>query len=113
MIDGLTTKLTVCAFGAVLAVMLGPAAVGRADAKDDEFTNFLATHGINLGTSSHTADIAREMCQQMEDGYTQGEEEQELEGGAISKLSPDQAVFFVGAATAAYCPKKVSKPAGG
>jgi hypothetical protein len=109
MIDGLTTKITACTFGALLAVMLGPAAVAHADAKDDEFTNFLTTHGINVGTASQTGNIARELCNELDAGNSQADEEDQLTGPA-PKLSQEQAAFFVGAATAAYCPSHTSGP---
>ncbi len=90
------------AFGVLAAVLLWPAAVAHADEKDVDFTNFLAMHGIHLGTASQTGNMARTMCQDLDAGYTQSDEVKEL---TEHQLSQAQAEFFVGAATAEYCPK--------
>ncbi len=95
-----------CAFGAVVAVMLVPAGVARADQTDQDFTNFLSSHGINLGTTGQTVNMARVMCQDLGAGYTQKDEIDQLTGA--HRLSQSQAEMFVGAATADYCPGKHS-----
>ncbi len=104
------TKISACAFGALLAVMWVPApAVAHAD--DTDFMNYLASHGINLGSQSQTVNMARVMCQDLEAGYTQKDEIDQLTGS--HKLTQAQAEAFIGAATAEYCPGKHSpnKPA--
>jgi len=100
----MTKKMFACAFGAALAVMLAPVGVASADSTDTEFANYLQSHGINLGSASHTADLARTMCKDLDGGNTQKDEVEELTG--THKLTQDQAELFVGAATADYCPDK-------
>ncbi len=95
-----------CAFGAVLAVVLVPAGVARADQTDQDFTNFLNAHGINLGNTDQTVNMARVMCQDLNAGYTQKDEIDQLTGA--HRLNEGQAEMFVGAATADYCPGKHS-----
>jgi uncharacterized membrane protein len=109
----MTKKMFTCAFGAALAVMLAPVGVASADDTDTDFANYLQSHGINLGSSSHAAAIARTMCQDLENGNAQKDEVEELTN--THKLTQDQAELFVGAATADYCPAKhpPSKPGGG
>jgi Protein of unknown function (DUF732) len=100
----MTKKMYACAFGTALAVMLAPLGVASADNTDTEFASYLQSHGINLGSASHAADLARTMCQDLEGGNTQKDEVQELTGS--HKLTQDQAELFIGAATADYCPGK-------
>jgi hypothetical protein len=100
----MTKKMYACAFGAALALMLAPAGVASADGTDAEFANYLQSHGINVGSTSHAADLARTMCTDLEGGNTQKDEVAELTGS--HKLTQDQAELFVGAATADYCPAK-------
>jgi hypothetical protein len=104
-------KISACAFGALLAVMWVPASVAHAD--DTEFMNYLASHGINLGTPAQTVNMAHVMCQDLEAGYSQKDEIDQLTGS--HKLTQQQAETFIGAATAEYCPGKhpPSKPSGG
>jgi hypothetical protein len=103
-IDGrMTKKISACMFGALLAVFLVPAGA-RADTTDAEFTQYLEAHGIHLGTPSQTAGMARTMCQDLENGYTQKDEVTQLTDA--QKLSQAQAEIFIGAATADYCPNK-------
>ncbi len=98
--------MSACAFGAVLAVMLVPTGVARADQTDQDFTNFLSSHGINLGNTDQTVNMARVMCQDLNAGYTQKDEIDQLTGA--HRLNEGQAELFVGAATADYCPGKHS-----
>ena len=98
------TKIAACAFGTLLAVMFLPAGVATAD--DAEFTNYLAAHGIHLGTPAQTVNMARTMCQDLEAGYSQKDEIDQLTGS--HKLTQQQAEMFIGAATAEYCPGKHS-----
>jgi hypothetical protein len=98
----MTKKLCACTFGALLVVMLVPAAVASADQSDADFTNYLDSHGIHLGTASQTVNMARVMCQDLDVGYTQSDEVDQLTGA--HRLSQPQAQLFVGAATAEYCP---------
>jgi alcohol dehydrogenase class IV len=109
----MTKKMFACAYGAALAVMLAPVGAASADSTDTEFANYLQAHGINLGSASHAADLARTMCQDLENGNAQKDEVDELTN--THKLTQDQAEIFVGAATADYCPAKhpPSKPAAG
>ncbi|MCV7091784.1 DUF732 domain-containing protein [Mycobacterium interjectum] len=106
-------KISACAFGALLAVMSLPAAVAHADQTDQDFADYLAGHGINLGSPAQAVNMAHVMCQDLEAGYTQKDEIDQLTGS--HKLSQTQAETFIGAATADYCPGKHSpnKPAGG
>ena len=90
--------------------MLVPTAVAHADNKDTEFTNFLVAHGIHLGTPAQTGNMARVMCQDLESGLTQADEVKQMTDHNVNQA---QAEFFVGAATAAYCPHHRSAPPGG
>ncbi|OBG29851.1 DUF732 domain-containing protein [Mycobacterium sp. E3198] len=103
---GAKKKLPVCAFGALVAVLLVPAGVAHADQTDQDFTNFLSSHGINLGNTDQTVNMARVMCQDLNAGYTQKDEIDQLTGA--HRLNQSQAEMFVGAATADYCPGKHS-----
>jgi hypothetical protein len=106
----LTKKISACAFGALLAVMVVPSTVARADQTDQDFTNFLQTHGVNLGSTALDVKAAQVMCKDLDAGYTEKDEVDQLTGA--KRLNPGQAQLFVGAATADYCPQHhpVSKP---
>jgi Protein of unknown function (DUF732) len=101
-------KISACLFGAALAVMLVPGTVAQADPapdqSDQEFTQFVQSHGVNLGGVSQTGNIARTLCSDLNNGYSQKDEVTQLTDS--SKLNQQQAEFFVGAATANYCPNK-------
>jgi hypothetical protein len=86
--------------------------VARADTVDDEFVQYLESHGIHLGSPSQVVNMGRTMCQDLAAGYSQKDEVDQLTGKG--KLSQAQAEKFIGAATAAYCPDKhpASKPGG-
>lgn len=86
---------------ALFAAML-PTAVARADTADADFNNYLGAHGIHLGTPAQTVNMARVMCQDLDAGYTQRDEVDQLTGA--HRLNQQQAQLFVGAATAEYCP---------
>ncbi|ORW64146.1 DUF732 domain-containing protein [Mycobacterium saskatchewanense] len=98
------------AFSTLAAAMFLTAALAHADDRDADFTNYLAEHGIHLGTASQTGNMARTMCQDLEAGYNQSDEVKQL---TEHQLSQAQAEFFVGAATAEYCPKYHSPGRGG
>lgn len=104
-------KISAYAFGTLLAVLSVPTAVAHADQTDQEFTNYLTSHGISLGPAQ-AVNMARVMCQDLEAGYSQKDEVDQLTGA--DKLSQAQAETFIGAATADYCPGKHSgiKPSG-
>lgn len=104
-------KIGVCAVGALLAATLVPGGVARAD--DADFASYLQSHGINLGSTAQEVNMARVMCQDLDAGYTQKDEVDQLTGS--HKLTQTQAETFIGAATADYCPGKhsPSKPSGG
>jgi uncharacterized protein DUF732 len=106
----MTKKISACAFGVLLAVMVVPSTVARADQTDQDFTNFLQAHGVDLGSTDQTVKMARVMCQDLNAGYTQKDEIDQLTGA--HRLNQAQAEVFVGAATADYCPGKhtPSKP---
>jgi Protein of unknown function (DUF732) len=108
----MTKKISACTFGVLLAMMLAPGVVARADVNDDDFTNYLASHGINLGSPSQTVNMAKVMCQDLGSGYSQKDEIDQLTGS--HKLTQQQAETFIGAATADYCPDKhaPNKPGG-
>lgn len=78
-----------------------PAGIAHADQKDDDFTNLLAAHGIHLGTPSKTGLMAKVVCKDLESGLTQADEVKQMTDHQVSQA---QAEFFVGAATADYCP---------
>jgi hypothetical protein len=109
----MTTKIAACAFGALLAVMVLPASVARADQTDQDFTSFLQTHGVQLGTAAQTVNMAHMMCKDLDSGYTQKDEVDQLTGA--HRLSEGQAELFIGAATADYCPQHHAgaRPSGG
>jgi hypothetical protein len=100
---GMTTGIIVCAFGALLAVGQAPAGLARADQTDQDFTSFLQSHGVNLGTTAQTVNMARVMCKDLDAGYTEKDEVDQLTGA--KRLNEGQAQLFVGAATADYCPQ--------
>jgi hypothetical protein len=104
-------KISAYVFGALLAVMWVPTAVAHADQTDQDFINYLTSHGINLGPDQAVT-MAHVMCQDLAAGYSQKDEVDQLTGA--DRLSQGQAETFIGAATADYCPGKHSgaKPAG-
>ena len=102
--DEMTKKICAGAFGALLAVMVLPGGVARAD--DADFTNYLSQHGISLGSTAAEVNMAHVMCQDLEQGYSQQDEIDQLTGS--HKLTQQQAEMFIGAATAEYCPGKHS-----
>jgi hypothetical protein len=99
----LTTKIAGWTFGALLAVMLGPTGVAWADQTDQDFTTFLQSHGVSLGSPATTVKAARVMCQDLDAGYSEKDEVDQLTGA--HRLNQGQAQMFVGAATADYCPQ--------
>ncbi|WP_231994007.1 DUF732 domain-containing protein [Mycobacterium sp. 852002-50816_SCH5313054-b] len=107
MVEKMTKKMCECVLGAVMALMVAPAAVAGADNdnKDAEFTNYLASNGIHLGTASQTGTMGRTMCQDLAAGYTQDDEVDQLK----LRMDQAQAKLFVLAATAEYCPEKHKK----
>jgi hypothetical protein len=98
----MTKKICQGLLGALLALMLVPAAGASADNKDAEFARYLESDGIHLGTPAQTAAMGRTMCQDLDAGYTQNDEVTQL----TQRISQDQAKLFVLAATAEYCPEK-------
>jgi hypothetical protein len=102
--DEMTKKICAGAFGALLAVMLVPGGAARAD--DGDFTSYLSSHGISLGSPGQEVNMARTMCQDLDAGYSQKDEVDQLTG--THKLTQQQAETFIGAATAEYCPGKHS-----
>ena len=76
----MTKKISTCAFGALVAVALVPTGVARADQTDQDFTNFLQSHGVNLGTTAQTVNMARVMCKDLDAGYTEKDEVDQLTG---------------------------------
>ena len=100
----MTKKLSTCAFGALLALIVMPAGAAHADSTDADFINYLGSHGIHLGTASQTVNMAHAMCQDLNAGYTARDEVDQLLGA--QRLTPAQAQVFIGAATADYCPDK-------
>jgi len=100
----MTKKLSTCAFGALLSLMVMPVAAAHADSTDADFINYLGSQGIHLGTASQTVNMAHAMCQDLTAGYTSRDEVDQLLGA--QRLNPAQAQLFVGAATADYCPDK-------
>lgn len=96
--------------GALLAALLIPAGVAHADQTDQDFTTFLQSHGVSLGSPAMTLKAAHAMCQDLDAGYTEKDEVDQLTGA--DRMSQPQAQMFVGAATADYCPEHhpASKP---
>src|SRR5262249_4863094 len=103
-------KMSACTFGALLAVMLAPTAVAHADQTDQDFTNYLQAHGVSLGSPAVTVKAAHVMCQDIDAGYTEKDEIDQITGA--HRLNQGQAQMFVAAATADYCPSHhpASKP---
>jgi hypothetical protein len=108
----MTKNFFTCVFGVLVAAMLVPSAVARADIRDTEFVQYLESHGIHLPSASLAVNMAHTMCQDLEEGHSQKEEVDELTGE--DKLTLTQAETFIGAATAEYCPDKhrSAKPTG-
>jgi len=107
---GMTRNASACAFGALLAVVLVPTAVANADQTDQDFNSYLQSHGVNLGSADQTVNMAHVMCKDLDAGYTEKDEVDQLTGA--HRLNQGQAQLFVGAATADYCPQHhpASKP---
>ncbi len=108
----MTKKISAYMFGVLLAAVLVPSAAARADTTDTDFVQYLESHGIHLGSTSQTVNMAHTMCQDLEAGYSQKDEVDQLTGSA--NLTQAQAEAFIGAATADYCPDKHAnnKPGG-
>jgi Protein of unknown function (DUF732) len=106
-------KISAWAFGALLAFMWLPAAVAHADQTDQDFSEYLASHGISFGSPAQAVNMAHTMCTDLEQGYSQKDEVDQLTGS--HRLTQAQAETFIGAATADYCPGKhpENKPSGG
>jgi len=79
--------MSACTFGVLLAVMLAPAAVARADQTDQDFNNFVQSHGVNLGTPAFNVKAAHTMCQDLDAGYTEGRGKPNR-GSASTELGP-------------------------
>jgi Protein of unknown function (DUF732) len=107
---GVARKVYACAFGALAAVLLAPSTVARADQTDEDFTTYLQAHGVNLGSPAMDVKAAQVMCKDLDVGYTEKDEVDQLTGA--KRMSQGQAQLFVGAATADYCPQHhpASKP---
>jgi Protein of unknown function (DUF732) len=107
---GMARKVSAWASGAVAAAMLVPTAVAHADQTDQDFTNYLQAHGVDLGSPALDVKAAQVMCQDLNAGYNQKDEIDQLTGS--HRLNEKQAQMFVAAATADYCPAKhpESKP---
>ncbi|BBZ46714.1 DUF732 domain-containing protein [Mycobacterium parmense] len=107
----ITKKTSVIALGALLTALVVPTAVASADSTDADFSNYLNSAGIHLGTTAQTAKMAQVMCQDLDAGFTQNDEITQFTGS--HRLDKDQAQLFVGAATAEYCPShhNSNKPA--
>jgi Protein of unknown function (DUF732) len=107
---GMARKVSAWALGAVAVVMMVPTAVAHADQTDQDFTNYLQAHGVDLGGPALDVKAARVMCQDLNAGYSQKDEIDQLTGS--HRLNENQAQMFVAAATADYCPAKhpPSKP---
>ena len=105
-------KICACTFGLLLAVAMAPGGVARADQTDQDFNNFVQSHGVNLGTPAFNVKAAHMMCQDLDAGYTERDEVSQIAGA--HRLSWDQAQTFVSAATADYCPQHhpANKPIG-
>jgi hypothetical protein len=103
-------KVSACTFGVLLAVVLAPVGVARADQTDQDFTNFLQSHGVHLGTQAFSVKAAHTLCQDLDAGYTERDEVDQITGA--HRLDRGQAQMFIGAATADYCPQHhpASKP---
>jgi Protein of unknown function (DUF732) len=99
----ITTKASTCAFGALLAAMLLPTGAAHADQTDQDFTTFLQSHGANLGTPAFNVQAAHAMCKDLDAGYTERDEVDQIMGA--HRLGWGQAQTFVAAATADYCPQ--------
>lgn len=97
------TKISTAAFGAMLALILVPAGVARADQTDQDFTDFLSSHGVDLGSPAFSVKAAHAMCHDLDAGYTERDEVDQITGA--HRLQPAQAQMFVAAATADYCPQ--------
>lgn len=98
----MSKKMCACGIGALLGAVLVPVAVASADTTDADFTNYLDSHGVHVGNDSQAVKMARVMCQDLDAGYSQRDEVDQLTGA--HRLNQSQAQLFVGAATAEYCP---------
>ncbi|OBI67855.1 hypothetical protein A5706_12345 [Mycobacterium sp. E796] len=107
---GMARKVSACALGALATLMLAPSTVARADQTDQDFTSYLQAHGVDLGGPAMDVKAAQMMCKDLNAGYSQKDEIDQLTGS--HRLNEAQAQMFVAAATADYCPAKhpPSKP---
>jgi hypothetical protein len=99
----MTKKISACTFGVLLAVMFAPGAVASADPTDQDFNNFLQSHGASLGAPAFNVKAAQTMCHDLDAGYNERDEVSQLTGA--HRLDWGQAQTFVAAATADYCPQ--------
>lgn len=88
--------------GAALAT--GLAAPAYADETDDIFISVLDDEGIPYTSASDAILVANGVCVFLSEGNTL--EEATVEVMNESGLGVEQSGFFVGAATAAYCPEQ-------
>jgi hypothetical protein len=86
--------------GAALAT--GPAAPAYADETDEIFIGVLDEEGIPYTSASDAILVANGVCAFLAEGNTL--EDATVEVMNESGLGVEQSGFFVGAATAAYCP---------
>src|ERR1700744_4181278 len=89
-------KVSACPFGVLLAVMLAPVSVAYADRTDQDFNNFLQSHGASLGTAAFNVKAAQTMCHDLDAGYNERDEVSQLTGA--HRLDWGQAQTFVAAA---------------
>jgi Protein of unknown function (DUF732) len=96
-------KVSACTLGALLAVVFAPGAIAHADPTDQDFNNFLQSHGASLGAPAFNVKAAQTMCHDLDSGYNQRDEVAQLTGS--HRLDWGKAQTFVAAATANYCPQ--------
>ena len=95
-------KFVFSAVAAGIAVATAMAAPAYADATDDIFIGVLDEEGIAYPSESEAIIVAHQVCGFVQDGNTL--EDAIVEVMNESGMGVEESGFFVGAATASYCP---------
>jgi Protein of unknown function (DUF732) len=106
----ITKKASAFAFGALLAVILVPAAAAQADTTDNAFVAALHAHGIYHEAPQSAITAGHLVCHQLALGKTEQQVATDVMNS--SSLDGNNAGYFVAVAERAYCPQYADIPAG-
>jgi hypothetical protein len=101
-----TTALGITGAALLTALVTAPMAAAT---PEDNFLSVLAAEGISMpsGDPANTIEVGKAVCQDWAAGATLLQETSSISDAA--GITPDQAGFFIGAATGAFCPEYESK----